>query len=320
MFHDAAQFILSRRNFCIAAHVNPDGDAVGSTVAMGLGLEQLGRRVTFYNQDPVPGSLAFLPGSDLITARLPSPTECDGLILLDCSELSRAGEAIAQFAQHVPLLIIDHHIQAQVPPGLACIDSKAAATAELVYHVLRASGVQMTPEIATNLYCGLSTDTGQFRHNSTTAAVFRLAADLVAAGASPGFVSDALGNQQDPAIVRLLPLVLQTLEYHENGRVATLVLTQEMLADANATLDHAEGCIYFARSVAGVDVALFFKEDPDRSKWKVSMRSRHTVDVAAVGRQFGGGGHKQAAGCTIEGGLATARTAVLAAIRQALFV
>lgn len=315
MFNAAAQFLQSKRHLCIASHVNPDGDAIGSTLAMGLGLTDLGRRIVMFNQDGVPSGLRFLPGSDQITKHIPTPAQCDALVLLDCSELDRAGDAVAELAQHMPVLVIDHHLQKEVPPGAHCIDSKAAATAELVYHVLRATGAQITPDMATALYCGLATDTGQFRYANTTASTLRLAGELVALGAEPWRIASALTEQQNPAVLRLLPMVLETLELHCDGRCALLTMAQEMLFEARATPDLAEDFINYGRSLAGVEVALFCKETPDRTQWKVSLRSRQVVDVARIARQFGGGGHYHAAGCTLTGNLATVRATILEAVR-----
>lgn len=308
---DAAQKIL------IVSHANPDGDAIGSTLALGMGLRQLGKDVVMFNEDPLPHSLRFLPHVDELVRKLPSAKDVDLAIMVDCSQPHRAGDPFEALAPQVPLMIVDHHLINGAAPEGNCIDVEAAATGHVVYELLKRMSVRITPEIASLVYTTIIMDTGFFRYSNTTPSVFELAAELVRLGASPSEISQAALENCPVAQVRLLPLVLETMTLEFGGLCATLVLTQQMLEEAAATPDMAENFINYARAIEGVEVAVLFRER-DPGVYKVSLRSRKRVNVAELAARFGGGGHIHAAGCTIEKGLPEVKAIILPAIESVL--
>lgn len=316
-YQHAAHTLMQYQTICIASHYNSDADALGSTLALGQGLQQRGKRVILFNQDDVPKNLRFLPGSDRIIKTLDGADPIDALVLVDCSTPARAGTAIEALAKQRAPYLIDHHILPGVDHSVHCIDEKAAATGEVVYHILRTLGCTITPDIATAIYCTLVGDTGHYRYSNTTPAVFRLAAELVEQGADPWFVSSNLLEQVHPAAYQLLRQSLATMQIEMGGRYAHMTLTQEMLKEADALAEYAEEFVSYPRSMAGVEVAAFFRELPD-ARWKVSLRSKRYVDVAAITARLGGGGHQHAAGCTLATDLNSVRKTIETTVAESL--
>ncbi|MEM1347863.1 MAG: bifunctional oligoribonuclease/PAP phosphatase NrnA [Myxococcota bacterium] len=285
----------------VVAHVSPDGDAVGSTLAMGHLLRQLGKDVICYNQDPVPYNFRFLPGSADWHQALPDGWTPEATILLDCAERHRIGDGFPERGWGDMILVIDHH--KSWDPTLADVfarDERAAATGELVYWLAGVADAELTADLATCLYCCLLTDTGSFRYSSTSRTTFQIAGELVASGVNPWDMTSAIYESQPRNRVALLQRVLETLHYSECGRLAFLRLEQQMMRETNTDPQMADGFINYGRSVDGVEVATQLLEVADGT-WKVSFRSRGSVDVGDLARRFGGGGHRNAAGCTIEG-------------------
>ncbi|MBI4237955.1 MAG: bifunctional oligoribonuclease/PAP phosphatase NrnA [Deltaproteobacteria bacterium] len=313
----ATAFFSRHQHYCIASHIRPDGDAIGASLALGLGLIHCGKRVTVFNADGVPANLRFLPYADRVVRSLGESVGIDAVILADCNRPDRAGEPIAELAKRLPLFIVDHHVSSGEHVETHCIEPRAAATGEIVYHLLQRMRVPTTPELATLLYCTLVVDTGQFRYSNATPAVFQLAAELVARGADPWQVASALTEQHHPAVLHLLRLTLETLELSVQGRVATILLSQDMLREAEALPEYAEDFVNYPRSIAGVEVAILLRELPD-GRWKASLRSKREVDVAVIAAKYDGGGHEHAAGCMLSGPMATARDTILKSVAEAL--
>lgn len=314
MFKRAVDFFMKSEHLCIIAHADPDADAIGSTVALALGLRAAGRRVTVHNIDGVPDGLRFLPDSDCVQQDIPS--DVDAMVLVDVASTDRAGELAAELSQRVPMYIVDHHQLKGLDYSKYTIDPDVAASAVLVYGILKELNVEITAAMATNLYTAVVGDTGGFRYEGTTPAVFQMAADLVACGARPDQIATATQDQQHPAMPLLLGRSLETLEYLYDGKVACMLMSQDMLRATGAEVEHAETFVYYPRSVAGIEVSTFIRELPD-GRWKVSMRSKEHVDVSAIARDFGGGGHVKAAGCVFDS-LGQARSELLPAIARAV--
>jgi phosphoesterase RecJ-like protein len=309
--------IMAAQKILIVSHANPDGDAIGSTLALGMGLRQLGRHVIMFNEDPLPYSLRFLPHVGELVHKIPRTQDIDLAILVDCSQPHRAGDAFEKLAPQVPVMIVDHHLINSASPEDNCIDVTAAATGHVVYELLKRMSARITPEIATLVYTTIVMDTGFFRYSNTTPPVFELAAELVRLGASPSDVSQSTFENCPVAQVRLLPLVLETMTLEFGGQCSTLVMTLQMLEEALATPDMAENFINYARAIEGVEVAVLFRER-DPGIYKVSFRSKKRVNVAELAARFGGGGHNHAAGCTIEKPLPFVKSQILAAIESVL--
>lgn len=317
LYDAAIQRLKSVKRILIVSHANPDGDAIGSTLALGMGLRQLGFVVTMFNEDPLPYSLRFLPHVKELAQKCPQTQDIDLAIMVDCSQPHRAGKSFETLAPSVPLMMIDHHLIHGAAGEGHCIDPLAAATGHVVYELLTRMGAVITPEIATLIYVTIVMDTGFFRYSNTTSGVFELAAELVRLGASPSDISQAALENCPPAQLRLLPLVLETIEFHFDGQCASMVLTQQMLEEAGATSDMAENFINYGRAVEGVEVAVLFRER-DPGVYKVSLRSKKNVNVAELAAKFSGGGHIHASGCTIEKNLPEVRDEILTAIESVL--
>lgn len=294
----AAALIRSAGRVLAVGHEHPDGDAIGSTLAVGMIAELCGCEVCYFNVDPVPTNLRFLPRADQVVSTLPDGFVPDLTIVLDCAQRSRVGAAFPATGWGETVLCLDHHktFDADVA-DLLVRDPGAAATAELAYELACACGVELTLELATALYCGLLTDTGSFRYGKTTPQTMERAAALLRAGVDAWHVASHVYESEPIERMRLMSEVLDTLELAANGQLATIVITAAMFSRSGADPTMTDGLVNLARSVRGVEVAAQLVEQGDGS-FRVGLRSRGRVDVASVAERFGGGGHKNAAGFT----------------------
>ena len=307
--HQAADLLHKADTIVLTAHVNPDGDSLGAMLGLYEALQSQGKRVQMLLDDAVPPGYQFLPNWRKIIR--PGDNEhlrSDLLVVLDASDFDRIGR-VGQ-AVTAPILNIDHHISNTRFADYLCLDCRAAATGEIVLQLLRLMNQAITADMASCLYTAIATDCGFFRYANTTPATLHCAADLVSAGAQPHVISEAL-DRRPLASLRTLTEVLQTIEMHHNGTIATIAIHPGMLTDSN---ESSEGFIDYPRSIEGVEVAILFRAMDDHTV-RVSMRS-HRVDVSKVALAFGGGGHVRAAGCTVHGGLEQAKERVVEAIRQ----
>lgn len=286
-------------------------------MALAMFLEEEGKDVFVYNQDPVPLLYEFVPGVDLVRHDLPEGRAFDLSFLLDCSGPSRVGAGFEKFLGKGDLVIIDHHPPLAPIEAMHLIETAAAATCELLYRVIVSYGKRPNPRVATALYVGLVTDTGSFRFGNTTPRSLAVAAELLEAGADHRTVMGSLYENYPKERFTLLAKVLETLEFHHGGRVATLEMTRAMTEEAGGSHDLSEGFVEIPRSIRGVEVSLLFRE-VSSDEHRVSMRSRGGVDVGQIASRFQGGGHPAAAGCTIRGDRRAAYEAVLTAVLGAL--
>lgn len=314
MLRKIRELIDRHHTFLITAHERPDGDALGSELAVYALLKGLGKEAVVYNQDQTPENYRFLPGSDRIVHELPPLGPFEVAFILDCSELTRVGGESGRIGTVPTLINIDHHVSNEGFCEVRLADPQASSTGELVFRLVRGLGLNISREIAACLYTALLTDTGGFRHGNTRKATLLAAADLVEAGAEPQWISENVYEADSPVRLRLLAAVLPTLALEEGGRVGSLVVTQKALADAGALPEHTEGFVDLPRSIRGVEIAILYSELPD-GRYKLSLRSKGNVNVERVARIFGGGGHPNAAGCRMEGELSEIRRRVIEAIR-----
>ena len=316
---DLLRRIRQGNRFLLTSHVNPDGDAIGSELGLARLLRGLGKGAVVWNRDATPTLYRPLPGSERIHVgeELPAgfPDMFDALIVLECPSPDRTG--LEKHLAERPVVNIDHHLGNQCYGAVNWVDSAAPAVGEMVYRLAQGLKVPLEPEVASCLYLTLVTDTGGFRFSNATPTAFEAAAALVREGAHPEQVSQWLYESQPLAVVRLLGEMLQTLELHAGGRIASGRLTREMFARAGASAGDSEGLIDHLRSIAGVDAVALIREVDDRSH-KVSLRSRGEVDVEKIARHHGGGGHRNAAGFTLEGDGEEVRRRVAAALAAAL--
>ena len=307
----AVERLASARRALLTSHMSPDGDAVGSELALAELARALGVEPVIVNRDPAPAGLDAMPGYGEV--RLAAAVDgglLDGIdlvVTLECPELSRAG---IEGLDRRPILNIDHHKGNARYGEIDYLDDTAPAVGEMVWRMFRHAGVEPSAGAATAAFVALSTDTGDFRYGNATPRAFEAAAEMVAAGARPEQVSEWVHERKTAGSVRLLGEALRTLELLAGGRLAVMSVDPEAFRRAGAEPGDTDDLIDVPRSIAGVRVTVFLKQwEPDAVR--VSLRSRGELDVRAIAARFGGGGHTNAAGCTIPGGLEAARRAVV---------
>jgi bifunctional oligoribonuclease and PAP phosphatase NrnA len=309
--------LLSRRGgeALMLGHVHPDADVLGTLFALGSCLETRGWSVTYAGPHVVPAPLRFLPGAARWQVWSGSPRHFQLLVLTDCPNDQRT-EGLLESArgEASEVLNIDHHPDNRRYGTVNWIDPAAAATGEMVFDLIQALEDRVTPEVAVNLFTAIHTDTGSFRYSNTTAKTFRIAAELTAAGANPALVSNELYQRRSRDSLGTLGEVLRRVQVSGDGRMAWLTLPRGMASDAFVA---AEDLVTYPRTIDGVKVALLLLEERD-GLVKVSFRGKGEIAVNRIAHRFGGGGHDNAAGCTVQGTLDDVTTAVLAAVRQAL--
>lgn len=314
------QRLRKGRRFLLTSHSSPDGDAIGSELALARVLRSLGKSAWIWNRDAVPPLYRHLPGAERIHVgeQAPNgfPDDFDAVVVLECPDLGRTGFAADALAG-LPLLNIDHHLGNQLYGQVNWVDSAAPAVGEMVHRLAVDLKTTIDADTATLLLLTVASDTGGFRFSNANVVAFEAAAALVRLGASPERVSLWLYESQPLPAVRLLGEMLGTLGIHAGGRVATVELTLEMFARAGAEPGDSEGLIDHARSIAGVEAAALFKELSD-GRQKVSLRSRGPVDVERIARAHQGGGHRNAAGCVLSGPAGEARQTIVEALSRAV--
>jgi len=308
------EIIQRHQTFLISSHERLDGDALGSELALYDLLRQLGKTADIYNQDATPENYRFLPGSEVILGDLPSVDRYDAALIVDCSDLSRIGQGAEQIAGIGTLVNIDHHLSNSMFCEISYVDPRASSAGELLYRLISRMGVPANREIATNLYTALLTDTGGFHYGSTGKETLLAAGNLVGWGADPQEISENVYENNPLAKVRLLAKALETLTFDLEGRVGSMVVWQSALQSVGALPEHTEGFVDLPRSIQGVEISVLFSEQKE-GRFKVSFRSKGKVDVARVAGAFGGGGHRNASACRIQGDFDTVRHRILEEIR-----
>jgi bifunctional oligoribonuclease and PAP phosphatase NrnA len=308
---ETVQAIWDAQTVVLACHVNPDGDALGSLLGLGLGLEKLGKTVTLLSADGVPVPYRFLPEWGRIATEAPKTESAFDLAIgLDAGEFARLGASTVALSQAKTLIDIDHHVTGKEFGQIKLIDAQTASTAELVFDVLNALGIELTREIAQCLLCGVLTDTGGFRFTNVQPRTMLVGAALIAAGASPTEVYESVYENKTLAAQKLLGRALASLSVTEDKKIAWAAVTQKDFLETHATDNDSDGIANAVRIVRGVEVAIFLRES-DNGSFRVSLRAQPGWDVASVAAKFGGGGHKLAAGCTVAGPLDAAVSALL---------
>lgn len=306
---DAADLLKKYRRFVITAHVNPDGDAVGSVLALSHILIGMGKETVCLIDDEVPQSFQFMPGYETIARPDQKVENADLLIILDASDLKRIGKV--KDVVDAPILNIDHHMSNDDFADYMYLDSDRAATGEIIYQLIELMRAEMNRSVAICLYTAIATDCGFFRFANTTSFTMQCAAKCIDYGARPNLVSEEL-EKKSLAAIRSLSSVLNSIEIFCEGRISCITITTAMLDGCEST----EGFIDFARVIRGVDLAVMVKYR-DESSCRVSMRSK-SIDVSAIAAKFGGGGHMRAAGCTICEPIPEAKRLILTAAQEAV--
>lgn len=313
---EVAQALHAARFVLVTTHRSPDGDGLGAGLALTRALGKRGARAIFYIPEPCPAALSFLPGSEALVTELPAE-QPDTCVIVDVSEPERVAPDLAARLTPQTWIVVDHHAT-QAPFGdLRHNDPAAPASSEIVLRLIERLGVPLDAEMAVCLYAGLVVDTGNFRFSNATARAFQAAADLAAAGADAPRIAHLLFEEQPVSKLRLTAAALGTLDLALGGSLATLTVDEAMLAAAGAALADLDGLVNFPRALRGCRVAAVYLVQG--GEVRISLRtSVDAVDVERVAREFGGGGHKHAAGCTFYGALAAARAALADSVARML--
>jgi bifunctional oligoribonuclease and PAP phosphatase NrnA len=317
-FAEIGNIIRTYQRFVVISHVRPDGDALGSQLALGLSLELLGKTVAIWNEDGLLEKYGFLPGGARLTRPPTDPQDFDVAIALDTATQSRLGTPAASVRAAKKWINIDHHISNPGYGDLVVIDPNSPATGQILFELIKDQQLPMNVAIAENLFVAISTDTGSFQYPNTNTRTFEIGAELVRAGVNVGRVSQLLYENYPRRRIELLRELLATMQFSAGGKIASFSLSLKMAADLNVKAEDNEGLIDHIRAIQGVIVAIFFEELTD-GRVRVSMRSKsNQVDVSAICQKFGGGGHKLAAGARVRGGLIEVQESLLRASTEAI--
>lgn len=303
--------IKESNKIAIMSHIMPDGDNVGSCLALFNGLKKAGKAVRLILDDDIPKVYKFLEGSDLVER--PGKYESfDVVIALDCGDAGRLGKS-GLYLENNFVINIDHHISNTNFGNLNQVDAKASATGEIIYEVIKLLGIAVDREISECLYTAIVTDTGQFQYSNTTPKTHQIAGELINNGVNVSLMFERIYQNSSKEKVVLMKMALSSLEFYHNDSISCISLSLSQMQEANAREEDSDGMINLARDIECVEVAVFLKE-LEPGKIKVGLRSKKVVDVAAVALKFGGGGHVRASGCTLYGTVVEAKEKILDAI------
>ncbi|OGC06660.1 hypothetical protein A2526_04710 [candidate division WOR-1 bacterium RIFOXYD2_FULL_36_8] len=311
-FQAMKSIISQSKSVIIVCHVDPDGDTLGSMLAMGRILGDMGLDVLMYSPDGVPPSYLFMPGSENIMTHAPKK-EFDLMVTVDASGIDRIGQS--KIIAH-KILNIDHHPDNTNFGDVNCVE-QLSSTAEIVYKIAKEFFIKITPQIAIPLYVGIMTDTGSFRFPNTKPTTFLVAKELVENGANPSYLADNIYNTKTIEAIRVCNAAFSRLKHTDDRKVVWTNITREMIIDSGAKADDFTGIIDHLRTIKGIEVALLFREDKN-GKIKVNFRSKGKVNVSEIAHECGGGGHILAAGCELDMSMEEAQTKVLNLVKSAL--
>jgi bifunctional oligoribonuclease and PAP phosphatase NrnA len=312
-----AAAIRARGAFLVTSHARPDGDAIGSSLALALALERLDKRVRVILRDPTPLQYADFPAVDRIERidRVDAAVDAaDAAVVLECSDISRPG--VAGLEQYF-VINVDHHVGNEMYGAVDWFDPSAAACGEMVADIVDALGVAWTPEMAAHLFLAVSTDTGGFRYGPISARTFEICRRVAETGVNTALLSRQIFDSFSIGRIRLTGAILNAMELHHGSRVALLSFDDELLARCGATIDDTEGLVNLPLGAREVVAVALLKRHAD-DIYRVSLRSKGAVDVRAVAARWSGGGHQNAAGCTLTGSYETVRDAIVAALGEAV--
>ncbi|GFE58932.1 bifunctional oligoribonuclease/PAP phosphatase NrnA [Geobacter sp. AOG1] len=308
--------IAAGSNFLVTTHESPDGDAVGSSLALANYLRRLGKDVTVHYCDPVPDIYRFLPLADTVLSSIPD-RDFDVCFVLDVGEFRRAGKELAGFKRISKFINIDHHLNCEEFGALNLIDSQACATGALIYRIMKAAGHEVDYDTALCIYTAIITDTGSFRYSNSNPEAFAISGEMIARGVNAWFIAEQLYESQPRQRLELLALSLATLEVSPRGDLAAIAVTLDMYEKTGTNAELTDGFVNYPRSIRGVEVAVFFREI-NPGFYKVGFRSKGKVDVSSLAANFGGGGHHNAAGCNMAGTLDEVKQTVFARLQHVM--
>lgn len=311
LFEQIKKAIKKADTALVAVHVDPDGDTIGSALAMAMVLEGLGVSTTIYSQDGIPEIYHFLPWSEKVVTEIPYKVHFDLAIAMDSSDISRVGEKINLRELASFLINIDHH-----PDNTNYADinyvAMCSATAECLYQLCKFLKVKMNQDMAACLYTALITDTGNFRYENTSVDTFLMAADLLRAGLNTHEITTRIYDTKSIPSLKIAARSLSQMEFSADHRIGWTVITKKMMEEEKAKPEDLIGIVDQLRAINGIEVAILFREE--KAKVKINMRSKHDVNVSTIANIFDGGGHKKAAGAIVEGSIEEVKNKVLAEV------
>ena len=299
------------KKFLITSHINPEGDAIGSQVAMAYLLKKLGKESVMLDDSPVPNLLRFMKGTEDISKEMPQDFNFQAVIILDSPDMARIGRVSGYIKKDSVIINIDHHISNVNFGKFNWVEPDFSSTGEMVYDLFKAFKVKIDLDDATALYAAIMTDTGSFRYSNTSSKIHHIVAELIDIGVKPYEMHSRIYETSSIEDTNLLGESLQTMKLTEDRKIAWLWVTKDMLKKTKASLEGTEGIINFARSIDGVEIAVLFRETGTDERVKVSFRSKGKADVNKLAASFGGGGHPTASGCTVLGKLEDVEKKVL---------
>ncbi len=306
--------LRGRQRFLLTSHVRPDGDSIGSQLALAYALDRLGKQVRIVNHDAAAPGLQAFPGVNSIEIADHVEGDFDAVVVLECGDLTRTGvEGLDRFF----IINIDHHPGNTMFGAVNWFDSTAAACGEMVFDLIKTLGVRLTTEIATHVYVAILTDTGSFHYSSISPRTFDICRQTLEAGIDPVNIARTVFDSNNIGRLRLFGAVLSSIQLDASGRLAIIYLDREMARRCGGTYDDTEGLINLPLTVKEIQAVAFFKEW-DNGEFRVSLRSKGDIDVGQVAKQFGGGGHKNASGCTVPAPYSQARDIITRLVLDAI--
>jgi len=314
---DIISGIKNCNNIAILPHIQADGDAWGSCIALGIALKRLGKDIKIISEETIPKIYGFLPLEDIVIYQGTNNHSFDMVIALDTGDIGRIGNRIEVFNSTDNTVNIDHHGTNTGFARYNYIDVNAAATGEIIYELINLLNVEIDTDIATCLYVAIATDTGCFKFNNTTSKTHEIVSDMVKNGVKIAEVAQKVFDSTTKERVMLMGYAINTLELFEEGRLAFICITNEMLRAANAGDEDCDGIVNIGRNIEGVESSVVIREK-SQGEYKINLRSKSYIDVGQVAFKFGGGGHKMAAGCTIKGDLDSVKKSVYEELKRLL--
>lgn len=303
------EILLKDDNFTLISHMLPDGDSIGSLLALGAGLKRIGKKVQMFTPGPIPRKYTFLKGAELVDNQVFSSTSSKVVIVLDSSDEERLSLFKDQVMSFDRIINIDHHVTNQSFGSLNLIDSEASATGEIVFGILKELGVELDQSIAEALYVAISTDTGSFKYDNTTSYTHLVIAELLKYDLSPGVLSQKIFDERPLSFFILLKEAISSLELYLKQTVAVMTISKDIRVGSGATTDDLDGIVNYTRNIEGIELGILFYVESDREV-KVGFRSK-LLDVSALAGKLNGGGHVRAAGCRLQGNYETVKEKVL---------
>jgi phosphoesterase RecJ-like protein len=317
-FNQIIELVEKSKRVLVTSHVDPDGDSIGSQLALKGWLDDLAKEVRVINWGKIPSRYLFLDDKRAIEDLDSSSSktwDADLVFVLECPNLERIGKVKELIRKSDKIINLDHHPDNSAFGDLNYINTEASALGEIIYELLFYAGYKLNKEAATQLYSAILTDTGRFRFSNTTPKSLKICAELINRGANPKAINNLIYYNNSESALRLLGFVLQNLEILAEGKISFMVIDQKSLKDFKVSVEDIEGFVDYSLFLKGVEVGVLFRQK-DKSLTKVSLRSQNSFDVASLARNFGGGGHRNAAGCTLNHDLNSAKKLILKYIKE----